>query len=182
MIIIIQEFIFVCFLQRHIRWNVSLNNKCVSDWNPPVWFLVFISYAVQIWDNLVIYWDVFWGIEINAELRLWLAAIWSQTGKINRFSNSWINPPMPLHACTDTRTLLSEPSAPNKQGTCVLKCNPGKYFSPLPLWNQKDESRCLVTWRVCFGAGWLSFPFPLSLAEPFVSCFCCCWWWETGKK
>lgn len=40
---------------------------------------------------------------------------------------------MPLHARTDTCTLLSEPSAPNKQGTCVLKCNPGKFFSPSPM-------------------------------------------------
>lgn len=42
---------------------------------------------------------------------------------------------MPLHARTDTRTLLSEPSAPNKQGTCVLKCNHGKKkkISPSPV-------------------------------------------------
>lgn len=136
-----------------------------------------------MWDNLVIYWDAFWGIEINAELRLWPAAIRSQTGKINTFSNSWIKPPMPLQACTDTRTLLSEPSASQTNGALVCwNATLANIFPPLPLWNQEDQSRCLVTWGVCFGASCLSFPLPLPLSQPFLRCFCCSWWRAAGKK
>lgn len=56
---------------------------------------------------------------------------------------------MSLHARTDTHTLLSEPSAPNKQGTCVLKCNPGTFLPPSPLKPKGQEQvfgdvKCLL--------------------------------------
>lgn len=105
-----------------------------------------------MWDNLVIYWDAFWGIEINAELRLWPAAIRSQTGKINTFSNSWIKPPMPLHACADTRTLLSEPSASQTNGALV--CWNATLANIFPLFPcETKRTRAGVWWREEFALG-----------------------------